>query len=397
MLHIAADLLCICNRGCELKIADVRAHPVRNTDRDGLAVSPGAPRHALPEPVALVVVEVESDDGLTGVGTAGGFCEAALPIVRNHLRDLLLGEDPRDVERLWDTMYAATLRYGSRGAAIEAISGVDIALWDLIGKSLGQPVYRLLGGRTRPRVPVYASHLSSALTSEELAARAAADVAAGFGAVKLFLRRGWAGGAAALRHCVEATRQLRAVVGPDVALMVDANLRWDVPFTLAYARGVEDAGLRWIEEPIPHDDRGGYARLSAALDVPIAAGEHEYTRFPFAEMIAQRCLGVLQPDVNRVGGVTESRRIVALASCHGLPVCFHQGWLHSYHQIAAFAACPIGEYFPPPDPSAPAGNALNWLVLRGEPRAHGGHVELPDAPGFGWSIDREQLALLAPP
>jgi L-rhamnonate dehydratase len=114
-------------------------------------------------------------------------------------------------------------------------------------------------------------------------------------------------------------------------------------------------------------------------------------------MIRDRCISVLQPDVNRVGGITEARRIVALAAAHSLPVCFHQGWLHSYHQIAAFPNCLIGEYFPPPDPAAPAGNALNWLVLTGEPRAEGGQVELSEQPGFGWSIDRQQVALLAAP
>jgi L-alanine-DL-glutamate epimerase-like enolase superfamily enzyme len=382
-----------------MRIVDVLAHPVRNTDLERVPgrASPGAPRGALPEPVALVVVEVIADDGLAGVGTVGGFCGAAVSIVRGHYRELLIGEDPRDVERLWEKLYRASLRYGGRGAAIEALSGIDIALWDLLGKAAGLPIYRLLGGRTKPRVPVYSSHLRSSQGIASLVEQARADVAAGFRAVKLFLTKGPAYGDAALRHCLEATRAVRDAVGPDVDLMVDPNLRWDVPFTLAYARAAAELRLRWIEEPIPHDDRAGYARLSRAVDVPIAAGEHEYTRFPFAEMIRDGCLGVLQPDVNRVGGITEARRIVALAAAYSLPVCFHQGWLHSYHQIAAFPNCPIGEYFPPPDPAAPAGNALNWLVLKGEPRAEGGHVDLPETPGFGWEIDREQLAFLAAP
>jgi L-rhamnonate dehydratase len=378
-----------------MKIVDIRAHPIRNTDRDQLAISPGAPRGTVPEPIALVVVEVETSDGIVGLGTVGGFCEAAVPIIRGHLRDVLLHEDPRDVERLWQLMYRASARYGSRGAAIEAISGVDIALWDVLGHALGQPVYRLLGGRSKSRVPVYSSHLRDRTPPAELERQAAADVAAGFAAVKLFLTRGPDEGPAGLRACVETTRLVRAAIGPDVDLMVDAHLRWDVPFTLAYARATEGLGLRWIEEPIPHDDRAGYARLTARLDVPIAAGEHEYTRFPFAELIEARCLGILQPDVNRVGGITESRRIVALAASHGLPVCFHQGWLHSYHQILAFPACPIGEYFPPPDPTRPAGNALNWLVLSGEPIASGGAVDVSEKPGFGWALDRAQLARLA--
>ncbi len=382
-----------------MRVEDVRAHPIRNTDRDRVpaAASPGAPRRAPPEPVALVVVEVETDDGLVGIGTVGGFCAAAVPIIRGHFRELLLREDPRDVERLWEKLYRASLRYGGRGAAIQALSGVDIALWDLLGKALGQPVYRLLGGRTKPRVPVYSSHLRDVLAPDELARQARSDVEAGFRAVKLFLTHGPEEGPAGLRACVEATRTVRDAIGPDVELMVDAHLHWDVPFTLAYGRATAELGLRWIEEPIPFDDREGYARLSRALDAPIAAGEHEQTRFPFAELIRDGCLGVLQPDVNRVGGITESRRIVALAAAHSLPVCFHQGWLHSYHQIAAFPSCPIGEYFPPPDPAAPAGNRLNWLVLRGEPLAVQGAVDLPEAPGFGWEIDREQLSLLASP
>jgi L-rhamnonate dehydratase len=380
-----------------VKIVDILAHPIRNTDLDRLpgGASPGAPRRARPEPVALVVVEVQTDEGLTGVGTVGGFCGAAVSIIRGHLRELLIGEDPRDVERHWETMYRATLRYGGRGAAIEALSGVDIALWDLLGRSSGLPVYRLLGGKTRERVPVYSSHLRSSLGTEELVRRATADVDAGFRAVKLFLTQGPSDGPAALRHCLAATRAVRDAIGDDVDLMVDPNLRWDVPFALAFGRAAAELRLRWIEEPIPHDDRAGYARLSAALDTPIAAGEHEYTRFPFAEMLRDGCISVLQPDVNRVGGITEARRIVALAAAHSLPVCFHQGWLHSYHQVAAFPNCPIGEYFPPPDPATPAGNALNWLVLTGEPRADRGYVDLPDRPGFGWEVDRQQVSLLA--
>ncbi|TAK20147.1 MAG: L-rhamnonate dehydratase [Chloroflexota bacterium] len=378
-----------------MKIVNVRAYPVRNVDRDSSAVtrSPGAPRGLVAEPVSLVLVEVVTDDGVSGVGTVGGFCGAARDIIDGHLRDVVLGEDPRDVERLWNAMYRASARYGSRGAAIEAMSGIDIALWDILGKSAGLPVYRLLGGRTRERVPVYSSHLRDTLSPADLETAAQADVAAGFKAVKLFLTRGPDHGPAGLRMCVEATRRVHQAIGDDIEMMVDAHLRWDVSFTLAYARGVEDLGIRWIEEPIPHDDRGGYARLTAGLPVPIAAGEHEYTRFPFAEMIERRCLGILQPDVNRVGGITEARRIVALASAHSLPVCFHQGWLHSYHQITAFPNCPIGEYFPPPAPGrTPAGNALNWLVLSGEPVARDGAVTVSDAPGFGWEIDREALA-----
>jgi L-alanine-DL-glutamate epimerase-like enolase superfamily enzyme len=383
-----------------IRIDDVRVFPLRNTDREMQpgAASPGAPPRVLPEPVALVVVEIVTGDGASGVGTVGGFCGAAVPIIRGHYRDLLIGEDPRDVERLWEKLYRAGLRYGARGAAIQALSGVDIALWDLLGKTYGQPVYRLLGGKSKPRVPVYSSHLRDRLGADELTGQAKADVASGFRAVKLFLTRGPDEGPAALAACVASTRIVRDAIGPGVDLMVDAHLRWDVPFTLAYARASAELGIRWIEEPIPHDDREGYARLTRLLDVPIAAGEHETTRFPFVEMIRERCLGILQPDVNRVGGITEARRIVALAAAHSLPVCFHQGWLHSYHQIAAFANCPIGEYFPPaPAGTRPAGNALNWLAIRGEPIARDGGIDLLETPGFGWEIDREQIAAFAAP
>lgn len=381
-----------------MRIADVRAHPIRNTDRDGEAQrSPGAPTRAVPEPIALVIVEVITSEGASGAGTVGGFCAAATEIIRGHLRDLLIGEDARDIERLWEIMYRATLRYGGRGAAIEAISGVDIALWDLLGRATGLPVFRLLGGRTRATVPVYASHLRDTWAPARLEAAARADVAAGFSAVKLFFGRGPDHGEGALRRCVEATRLVRGAIGEAVDLMVDPHLRWDVPFTLAYARGVADLGLRWIEEPIQFEDRAGYARLSRALDVPIAAGEHEYTRYPFVELIERECVTVLQPDVNRVGGITEARRIVAIAAAHGLPVCFHQGWLHSYHLMTAFPNCPIGEYFPRTDEGdTPAGNALNRLVLQGEPQAVRGHITIDETPGFGWRIDGDAVDRFSP-
>lgn len=373
-----------------MRIVDVRARSLRSPDRDRRDARPFGSSHWYLEPVSLVVVEVVTDEGLTGVGTVGGFCEAAEPIIQHHYRDVLVGEDPRDVERHWRTLYRVAARYGRRGAAIEALSGVDIALWDVLAKSLGVPVYRLLGGRTKARVPVYASHLRDGWGPDRLAEVAAQDAEQGFRAVKLFVTTGPADGRRGMAALEEAVRAIREAVGPDVEIMVDPHMRWTVDYALQMGRRLTPYGLRWLEEPLPADDIAGYARLNAALDISIATGEHEYTRFAFAELIAAKAARVLQPDVNRVGGITEARKICALADAHHLEVCFHQGWLHSYHLVLSQTNCQIAEYFPRPT-DEPPGNAMIWRVLQGEPEAHDGAVDVPEAPGFGWTIDEEAM------
>ncbi len=273
-------------------------------------------------PVGAVLVRVETDEGLVGLGSVGTGNAGAAYIVENCLQPVVLGANPFDVELLWEKMFRSSINYGRKGVAIEAISAVDIALWDLLGKALGQPVYNLLGGRTRDRIRVYASRLYARNDLEKLGREAAAFVAQGFTALKQRFGYGPADGAMGMRKNLELIRSVRNAVGPDIELAADAYMGWDVPYAIRMIRTIEDAGLNlhWVEEPVIPDDIDGYARIRRSVRTPISGGEHEFTRYGFRELIRREAVDILQPDVNRVGGITEARKIWAMAAAEGLRV-----------------------------------------------------------------------------
>ncbi len=361
-----------------MRITDVRARALRNP-------TPGG------EAIALVVVEIATDAGLVGLGSVGGFPAGADVIIQRQFAPLLAGADPSGVEAHWERLYASLHRQGQRGAGVTALSGVDLALWDLLGQALGRPVVSLLGGGSTRRVPVYLSSLSlrGRAGLGELLDEIGAGLQRGFRAFKYFFSRGPADGVQGRRAELETLREIRALVGADAALLVDAHFQWDLPYALRMLEPLAELEAGWLENPLPIDDLAGYARLARAAAVPLAAGESERTRFPFVSLL-NAGVDVLQPDVNRVGGLTETLRICGLAASHNRTVAPHQGWLHSWHLIAARACCQIGEYFPRRDPLP--GNALIWDVLAGEPEACGGAVTIPERPGFGWTLDAAGLA-----
>ena len=236
-----------------------------------------------------VVVRVEDGEGRRGVGTAGlGHPGAAL--AARELAPLVVGREPTDVELLWETMYRATLNVGRRGIVLQAISGIDIAVWDLLGKQLAQPLYNLLGGRVRPSLPAYASWLYATEDLDALAEEAAGWATQGFTAVKQRLAYGPGDGARGIRWNVELVRTVVDAVGPDVDVMADAYMGWDVGYAVRCIRAIEDAGLRlrWLEEPLIPDDIPGLARVRAAVSTPISAGEHEATRYGFRDLVDGR-------------------------------------------------------------------------------------------------------------
>src|SRR6185369_1294289 len=231
------------------------------------------------------VVEIETDAGLTGLGfIGGGKANAARSIIEDQFRQLLLGQDAADIERLWEQMYRASVMYGRRGVAIEAISGIDIALWDLLGKVCGQPVYKLIGGQTKDRLPAY---VTGNLTERHLAE--------GFRDVKIALPHGPADGEEGLRRNEDLMRRTREFVGPDGDIMLDCYMALTVPYTIELVRRLQPYRIRWIEEPLLPDDVDGLLRIKDAVDVMITGGEHEYTRFGFRELIEKRALDLLQP------------------------------------------------------------------------------------------------------
>jgi L-alanine-DL-glutamate epimerase-like enolase superfamily enzyme len=353
-------------------------------------------RAATPSPSSegpsALVVRIETDTGLIGLGNVGVGAPAVQPIVEQYLSPILLGADPFAVELLWERMFRATLNFGRKGAAIEAISGVDIALWDIMGQATGQPVYNLLGGRTRDRIRCYASQLYATTDLDALAREAESYKALGFTAMKQRMGYGPADGPAGMRKNLELVKTVRDVVGPDVEVAADAYMGWTVPYTIRMIRQIEDAGLilAWLEEPVLPDQIDGYAEIARAVDTPISGGEHEFTRYGFHELIERGAVDVVQLDVNRVGGISEARKIWAMAAGASLPVLPHAGQMHNYHLIVSHLNSPIAEFFPLLDP--PDGNTLFWHVFAGEPTPENGHLTLADRPGLGLTLNEDFVA-----
>jgi len=189
-------------------------------------------------------------------------------------------------------------------------------------------------------------------------------------------------------------KTVREAAGPDIEIAADCYMGWDVPYAIRMIRMIEDAGLslEWVEEPVIPDDIKGYAKIRRAVNTPISGGEHEFTRFGFQQLIEEGAVDILQPDVNRAGGITEARRIWALAETHGLRVIPHSGQSHNYHLVMSHLSSPMAEYFPSPDEGAPVDDdTLFWEIFDGEPRAENGHVSLSGAPGLGLQVRAGRL------
>ena len=195
-------------------------------------------------------------------------------------------------------------------------------------------------------------------------------------------------GRAGMLRNLELVRTVRDVVGPEVELAADAYMGWDVRYAIRMVKMLEDAGLNlaWVEEPLMPDDISGYAQVSAEVDTPISAGEHEFTRYGFRDLIERRAVDIVQLDTNRAGGITEARKIWAMAAAHDLPVLPHSGQAHNAHLIMAHMNSPLAEYFPPPV-GAPDPNELFWTLFVGEPQAVDGYLTLSGTPGLGLEIN----------
>ena len=292
-----------------------------------------------------LIVEIASDTGLVGIGEAALAPRVTKQLIDLYLTPILLGQNPFDSEYLWQHMYRRTMAFGRKGIGMVAISAVDIAIWDLLGKATQQPVFRLLGGKTKEKIPVYASRLYSQ-PLEDLAKEAQQYKDQGYRAMKLRFGWGPVDGAAGMQRNVELVRTVREAVGYEIDLMADAYMGW----TLDYARRMipllEPYQLRWLEEPVIPDDIAGYAALKAMNRIPIAGGEHEFTLYGFRELLDQKAVDYIQFDTNRVGGITQARKISALAEAYEVPVIPHAGQMHNYHIVMASLNCPMAEFFP---------------------------------------------------
>jgi len=336
-----------------------------------------------------LVVEIFTDDGLVGVGNAALAPQVAKQTIDLYLKPLLMGQNPWDIEFLWQHMYRKTMAFGRKGIGMVAISAVDIALWDLLGKAAKQPVYRVLGGRTKPRIPVYASRLY-ATEPGALAAEAVRYKNEGYKAMKLRFGWGPVDGAAGMQRNLDLVRSVRVAVGNDIDVMADAYMGWTLDYAKRMLPLLEPFQLRWLEEPVIPDDIQGYAELKSYGRIPIAGGEHEFTLFGVRDLLEARAVDYIQFDTNRVGGITQARKIAALAEAHSIPVIPHAGQMHNYHIVMASLNSPMAEYFPMVD--VEVGNELFWYLFAGEPKAKDGFIDLDDElPGLGLSIDETKL------
>lgn len=336
------------------------------------------------------LVFVETDGGLRGIGASLVNPPVVEAIIEHQLEPLLVGEDPMYTERLWEKMYNGSRwepslergysqpRSDRRGLTLEAIAGVDIALWDLKGKILDQPVYRLLGG-ARDSIRAYAS--GGWAPGDEAEGELAGYVDEGFDAVKMRVvgDDGFSIETAARR--VEAARR---GIGSDVDLMVDAHGSLDVSTAIRLARHLEEYDVSWFEEPVSPDDHDGLAEVRRATDVPIATGEREFTRFDFRSLMDADALDIVQPDVARAGGLTESRRIAAMASAENLRVAPHawgSGVLFaaSIHVAMATHNCHVLEV-------SMAHMPLLFDLFEESFDIRDGRVHAPERPGLGFTI-----------
>jgi len=342
-----------------------------------------------------LVVLVHTDAGITGIGEVDSAPEAVRAIINapgshavaTSLRRLLVGEDPLDVERLWQRMYRGLIYIGRRGIALHAISGIDIALWDIKGKALGRPVCELIGTPRRDRVRAYASMLMPD-TTVEVRERVAALVGRGFTAVKL----GWGPLGGDPRHDLELARAACESAGEGVVVLIDAGLGYgrDVARAIEVARGLEELGVFWLEEPFEPDEYEAYAELADAVEIRVAAGEQDTTVWGFRELIERGHVDVVQPDVTRCGGITELLRIAELARSHGVetvPHAWKSGIIKaaSLHVNAVLPDALFQEY-------CVAETPINTSLTRERlPLEADGSVRVPTGPGLGVELDRDVL------
>lgn len=340
----------------------------------------------------VLILKVHTDEGLVGIGeahTAPLILKAVIDapvsqLTGQGLRQMLIGEDPLRIGPLWQKMYDHTSTFGRRGVVLNAISGIDLALWDLAGKAMGVPVSQLLGGRQRDRVRAYASDLTPD-TAEEIVAASERHCADGFTAMKF----GWGKLGRDVRSDLAWVEQVRAALGPEVDMMIDMGTAIPFDDALWLGRALAEHDIRFLEEPLSPDDLDGFSALVAASPTPIATGEKETTRFGFRALMEEGGLRIIQPDIARCGGLTEMVRIAALAEVRNvqiIPHCWATDILvaATLHFLSAQRHAPFQEF-------NVMDNPLRTALLTRPIRPVDGHIAVPDGPGLGVELNEETV------
>lgn len=378
------------------KIVDVRADCLALYYEDLYPSQEQIPEHVLwPIPHAQVtprdgafatIVQIEDDQGNVGIGEclATMAPQVTRQIIQSLFRPVLLGQNPLDTNVLWQRLYhIGRLNGQNRGFNLEAISGVDIALWDLAGKILDQPVYQLLGGKFRERVKTYASPIPVMKDRTAAIELGKSFVSDGFYAIKVKVGR------PDYRQDIVLLAELRAALGEEIELMLDANGVYDAFTALEFGRRVAPYRIYWFEEPFPAEDIDAYIGLKRDLDIPLAAGECESTHYNYKDLITRRAVDVVQPNISRVGGFTAARKLAALAEAHNIPIAPHGvgGAIFlaaSLHLSAALPNFLSLEYNRRPNP-------LRDDMAIGGFEFREGELSLPAGPGLGVQLNSEFL------
>jgi len=379
----------------ERTIRQVRAHTLRGGGADYHDQAPGhwiddhiaTPMSVYPEyrqsrqsfginVLGTLVVEIEADDGTVGfsVTTAG---ELGAFIVEKHLARFLEGAKVTDIERIWDQMYKSTIFYGRRGVVLNAISGVDLALYDLLGRIRQEPVFALIGGKVRDELEFYATGARPDRAKE-----------LGFIGGKMPLHHGPAEGEEGMRKNLEMIRDMREKVGPDFWLMLDCWMSLDVDYATRLAHGAAEFDLKWIEEALMPDDYWGYAQLKRQVPptMLVTTGEHEATRWGFRHLLEMNAADIIQPDVGWCGGMTELLKISALADAHGALVIPHGSSVYSYHFVTTRTNSPFAEFLMMHETAEEVVPMFSPLLLN-EPIPVNGRMKVPETPGFGVELN----------
>jgi L-alanine-DL-glutamate epimerase-like enolase superfamily enzyme len=339
------------------------------------------------------LVRITTEDGITGVGEVSPMDAAVSDAVVQHaLRPLLVGEESSDIERLWRRMYTKPYKLGPGGAQLNAIAGVDIALWDILGKEAGLPVYKLLGGAYRQRVKLYASSMARGMTPQEEAERALSFKEKGFHGYKIHSATPWMHDDG-FDQTIATVTAVRGLVGDDFPIMVDVNNAYYTHTAVKLARELEQLGVWHFEEPLVAHDYPSYAELARTVDIPIAVGEQEYTPWQFRELILQGQVDILQPDVIKCGGITSFVKIATLADTFNKPITVHNTqptvgtlahipvWMSQsacvYPQEYNIEICPLRDEYP---------------IWQEPLEISDGTVTAPDRPGIGVDLDEDMIA-----
>jgi D-galactarolactone cycloisomerase len=344
-----------------------------------------------------MIVEIETDSGLTGWGECYGPARMTAAVVES-VAPWLVGEDPLRSDHLWQMIYARLRDHGQKGVVIQGLSGIDIALWDIKGKHFGVPVHRLLGGPLRSEVKAYATGLYRRKQGDPrkyLAEEAAGYVAEGFSAVKLKVGFG-------IEEDSAMTHAVRDAIGDDVALMVDANHAYDAVAAIRLGRMIERHDIGWFEEPVPPEDIAGHLAVKAAISIPVAGGECEFTRFGFRDLLTSRAVDIVQPDTCAAGGISECKKIADMAEAFGIRYNPHV-WgtgiaIAASLQLLAVLPTHTPTSLNPLEPMLEfdrTEHPIRQAILK-QPIEHvRGVVRVPDGPGLGIEVDREALRKFA--